>query len=195
MKFFQGDRCNATLGGGCSILLSYGDVYEVLRRGPPQKVSAPRSLRRQSLYPTELYGPIVLKPAISRGLTPYIVFLGLDNILSEEGIIHGLLLSIYCRVRSHFSRRIELTTELLFFSRLVLALFLRRRSLYTTELLGHTVLFYSPAGGLSMRVGVFFARRGLSLSGTAPGTPVILLRNGRAAAGGSGLDRSHPAGG
>ena len=82
-------------------------------------------LRRQSLYPTELYGPIVLKPAISRGLTPYIVFLGLDNILSEEGIIHGLLLSIYCRVRSHFSRRIELTTELLFFSRLVLALFLR----------------------------------------------------------------------
>ena len=31
-------------------------------------------LRRQSLYPTELYGPIVLKPAISRGLTPYIVF-------------------------------------------------------------------------------------------------------------------------
>ena len=116
-------------------------------------------LRRQSLYPTELYGPIVLKPAISRGLTPYIVFLGLDNILSEEGIIHGLLLSIYCRVRSHFSRRIELTTELLFFSRLVLALFLRRRSLYTTELLGHTVLFYSPAGGLSMRGGVFFIRR------------------------------------
>ena len=94
-------------------------------------------LRRQSLYPTELYGPIVLKPAISRGLTPYIVFLGLDNILSEEGIIHGLLLSIYCRVRSHFSRRIELTTELLFFSRLVLALFLRRRPLYTAELLGH----------------------------------------------------------
>ena len=91
-------------------------------------------LRRQSLYPTELYGPIVLKPAISRGLTPYIVFLGLDNILSEEGIIHGLLLSIYCRVRSHFSRRIELTTELLFFSRLVLALFLRRRTLYPTEL-------------------------------------------------------------
>ena len=87
-------------------------------------------LRRQSLYPTELYGPIVLKPAISRGLTPYIVFLGLDNILSEEGIIHGLLLSIYCRVRSHFSRWIELTTELLFFSRLVLALFLRRRLLY-----------------------------------------------------------------
>ena len=87
-------------------------------------------LRRQSLYPTELYGPIVLKPAISRGLTPYIVFLGLDNILSEEGIIHGLLLSIYCRVRSHFSRRIELTTELLFFSRLVLALFLRRGLLY-----------------------------------------------------------------
>ena len=91
-------------------------------------------LRRQSLYPTELYGPIVLKPAISRGLTPYIVFLGLDNILSEEGIIHGLLLSIYCRVRSHFSRRIELTTELLFFSRLVLALFLRRRMLYPAEL-------------------------------------------------------------
>ena len=92
-------------------------------------------LRRQSLYPTELYGPIVLKPAISRGLTPYIVFLGLDNILSEEGIIHGLLLSIYCRVRSHFSRWIELTTELLFFSRLVLALFLRRHVLYPTELL------------------------------------------------------------
>ena len=91
-------------------------------------------LRRQSLYPTELYGPIVLKSAISRGLTPYIVFLGLDNILSEEGIIHGLLLSIYCRVRSHFSRRIELTTELLFFSRLVLALFLRRLALYPTEL-------------------------------------------------------------
>ena len=84
-------------------------------------------LRRQSLYPTELYGPIVLKPAISRGLTPYIVFLGLDNILSEEGIIHGLLLSIYCRVRSHFSREIELTTDLLFFSRLVLTLFLRSR--------------------------------------------------------------------
>ena len=94
-------------------------------------------LRRQSLYPTELYGPIVLKPAISRGLTPYIVFLGLDNILSEEGIIHGLLLSIYSRVRSHFSRRIELTTELLFFSRLVLALFLRRRVLYPAELHGH----------------------------------------------------------
>ena len=91
-------------------------------------------LRRQSLYPTELYGPIVLKPAISRGLTPYIVFLGLDNILSEEGIIHGLLLSIYCRVGSHFSRRFELTTELLFFSRLVLALFLRRRTLYPAEL-------------------------------------------------------------
>ena len=86
--------------------------------------------RRQSLYPTELYGPIVLKPAISRGLTPYIVFFGLDNILSEEGIIHGLLLSIYCRVGSHFSRRFELTTELQFFSRLVLALFLRRRMLY-----------------------------------------------------------------
>ena len=95
------------------------------------------TLRRQSLYPTELYGPIVLKPAISRGLTPYIVFLGLDNILSEEGIIHGLLLSIYCRVRSHFSRRIELTTELLFFSRLVLALFLRRLALYPTELQTH----------------------------------------------------------
>ena len=91
-------------------------------------------LRRQSLYPTELYGPIVLKPAISRGLTPYIVFLGLDNILSEEGIIHGLLLSIYCRVRSHFSRRIELTTELLFFSRLVLALFLRRAPTYCHSL-------------------------------------------------------------
>ena len=90
-------------------------------------------LRRQSLYPTELYGPIVLKPAISRGLTPYIVFLGLDNILSEEGIIHSLLLSIYCRVGSHFSRRFELTTELPFFSRLVLALFLRRRTLYPTE--------------------------------------------------------------
>ena len=94
-------------------------------------------LRRQSLYPTELYGPIVLKPAISRGLTPYIVFFGLDNILSEEGIIHGLLLSIYCRVGSHFSRRFELTTELQFFSRLVLALFLRRWTLYTTELLRH----------------------------------------------------------
>ena len=101
-------------------------------------------LRRQSLYPTELYGPIVLKPAISRGLTPYIVFLGLDNILSEEGIIHGLLLSIYCRVRSHFSRRIELTTELLFFSRLVLALFLRRRSLYTTELRRHIPMCIVP---------------------------------------------------
>ena len=113
-------------------------------------------LRRQSLYPTELYGPIVLKPAISRGLTPYIVFLGLDNILSEEGIIHGLLLSIYCRVRSHFSRRIELTTELLFFSRLVLALFLRRRSLYTTELLGHiklTRIFYPRWGILSSNCG------------------------------------------
>ena len=91
-------------------------------------------LRRQSLYPTELYGPIVLKPAISRGLTPYIVFLGLDNILSEEGIIHGLLLSIYCRVGSHFSRRFELTTELLFFSRLVLALFLRRAPTYCHSL-------------------------------------------------------------
>ena len=94
-------------------------------------------LRRQSLYPTELYGPIVLKPAISRGLTPYIVFFGLDNILSEEGIIHGLLLSIYCRVGSHFSRRFELTTELQFFSRLVLALFLRRRTLYPAELRAH----------------------------------------------------------
>ena len=109
-------------------------------------------LRRQSLYPTELYGPIVLKPAISRGLTPYIVFLGLDNILSEEGIIHGLLLSIYCRVRSHFSRRIELTTELLFFSRLVLALFLRRRSLYTTELRRRAQLvLYPKQGCLSTR--------------------------------------------
>ena len=94
-------------------------------------------LRRQSLYPTELYGPIALKPAISRGLTPYIVFFGLDNILSEEGIIHGLLLSIYCRVGSHFSRRFELTTELQFFSRLVLALFLRRRVLYPAELRRH----------------------------------------------------------
>ena len=100
-------------------------------------------LRRQSLYPTELYGPIVLKPAISRGLTPYIVFLGLDNILSEEGIIHGLLLSIYCRVRSHFSRRFELTTNLPFFSRLVLALFLRRRSLYPTELPGQMIKIFS----------------------------------------------------
>ena len=99
-------------------------------------------LRRQSLYPTELYGPIVLKPAISRGLTPYIVFLVLDNILSEEGIIHGLLLSIYCRVGSHFSRRFELTTELLFFSRLVLALFLRRRTLYPTELQRHLFNFW-----------------------------------------------------
>ena len=90
-------------------------------------------LRRQSLYPTELYGPIVLKPAISRGLTPYIVFLGLDNILSEEGIIHSLLLSIYCRVRSHFSREIELTTDLLFFSRLVLALFLRSVVVYPSS--------------------------------------------------------------
>ena len=106
-------------------------------------------LRRQSLYPTELYGPIVLKPAISRGLTPYIVFLGLDNILSEEGIIHGLLLSIYCRVRSHFSRRIELTTELLFFSRLVLALFLRRQSLYPTELYGPIVLKPAISRGLT----------------------------------------------
>ena len=26
MKFFRGGRCNATLGGGCSILLSYGDI-------------------------------------------------------------------------------------------------------------------------------------------------------------------------
>ena len=42
------------LGGGCSILLSYGDVYEVFRQGPPQKVSAPRSLRRRVLYPAEL---------------------------------------------------------------------------------------------------------------------------------------------
>ena len=106
-------------------------------------------LRRQSLYPTELYGPIVLKPAISRGLTPYIVFLGLDNILSEEGIIHGLLLSIYCRVRSHFSRQVELTTELLFFSRLVLALFLRRRTLYPAELraqITHSIVPNSTAG-------------------------------------------------
>ena len=31
-------------------------------------------LRRGTLYPAELYGPIVLKPAILRGLTPYIVF-------------------------------------------------------------------------------------------------------------------------
>lgn len=30
MKFFQGDRCNATLGGGRSILLSYGDIYQQL---------------------------------------------------------------------------------------------------------------------------------------------------------------------
>ena len=103
-------------------------------------------LRRQSLYPTELYGPIVLKPAISRGLTPYIVFLGLDNILSEEGIIHGLLLSIYCRVGSHFSRRFELTTELLFFSRLVLALFLRRRTLYPAELQKHMHHMHFTAG-------------------------------------------------
>ena len=29
MKFFQGDRCNATLGGGRSILLSYRDIYEI----------------------------------------------------------------------------------------------------------------------------------------------------------------------
>ena len=42
---------------------------------------------------------------------------------------------------------------------------------------------------------IFYPAEGLSLSGTAPGTPVILLRNGRAAAGGSGLDRSPPAGG
>ena len=29
MKFFQGGRCNATLGGGRSIQLSYGDNYEI----------------------------------------------------------------------------------------------------------------------------------------------------------------------
>ena len=29
MKFLQGDRCNATLGGGRSIQLSYGDNYEI----------------------------------------------------------------------------------------------------------------------------------------------------------------------
>ena len=28
MKFFQGDRCNATLGGVCSIQLSYWDIYK-----------------------------------------------------------------------------------------------------------------------------------------------------------------------
>ena len=27
MKFFQGDRCNATLGGRCSILLSYWRIW------------------------------------------------------------------------------------------------------------------------------------------------------------------------
>ena len=27
MKFLVGDRCNVTLGGGCSILLSYGSMY------------------------------------------------------------------------------------------------------------------------------------------------------------------------
>ena len=115
-------------------------------------------LRRQSLYPTELYGPIVLKPAISRGLTPYIVFLVLDNILSEEGIIHGLLLSIYCRVGSHFSRRFELTTELLFFSRLVLALFLRRRTLYPAELRRH-LRHFTHFSSDCQELYVFFGRR------------------------------------
>ena len=54
----KGGRYNIFLGGGCSILLSYGDVYEVLRWGPPQKVSAPRSLRRRTLYPAELRAQI-----------------------------------------------------------------------------------------------------------------------------------------
>ena len=29
MKFFQGDRCNATLGGGRSIQLSYGNIFKI----------------------------------------------------------------------------------------------------------------------------------------------------------------------
>ena len=54
---FSADSCSPFfLGGGCSILLSYGDVYEVLRRGPPQKVPAPRSLRRRALYPLSCWG-------------------------------------------------------------------------------------------------------------------------------------------
>ena len=54
--FPSGFSRGSFLGGGCSILLSYGDVYEILRWGPPQKVSAPRSLRRRVLYPAELRG-------------------------------------------------------------------------------------------------------------------------------------------
>ena len=30
MKFLRGERCNDTLGGGCSILLSYGDVCLII---------------------------------------------------------------------------------------------------------------------------------------------------------------------
>ena len=59
MKFFQGDRCNATLGGGRSIHLSYGNVYQIVRDlllHVLQKVSVVGSLRRRVLYPAELRG-------------------------------------------------------------------------------------------------------------------------------------------
>ena len=61
MKFFQGGRCNATLGGVCSIQLSYGDIFDFswsrMERSASQDFDD-LIIRRRPLYPTELRGLI-----------------------------------------------------------------------------------------------------------------------------------------
>jgi hypothetical protein len=49
MKFFQGDRCNATLGGARSIQLSYGGILDLLSNVLFYPIT-PVSVKQTSIY-------------------------------------------------------------------------------------------------------------------------------------------------
>ena len=104
MKFFQGDRCNATLGGGRSIQLSYGDNYEIslnlrgfLRSGQGSGLySEAVSIRKMAFLPMD-FRP--LKATFEK----MFIFPTLEKRLNHDAIqTEALILKILWRVMFFF---------------------------------------------------------------------------------------------
>ena len=118
LRFFQGERCNVTLGGGRSIQLSYGDNYEfsLILRGfsrsgqGPGLYSEAISIRRMAFLLMDfrplkaVFEKLFLFPMLEKRLNH-------DAIRTKAQIF-----------KNHLARDI---------------LFLRRHVLYPTELLRH----------------------------------------------------------
>ena len=128
MKFFQGGRCNATLGGVCSIQLSYWDIFKIYAI----------FIARRNRTICRLGGPRYIHLTKETNA----VFPGFFDPLAPAAIIYNSITSVMnylFLISSDFSDFASLSdpqTLPFFFKRVPPWFYLRRRVLYPAELYG-----------------------------------------------------------